>query len=812
MSAEEKGPDEGELSPAEAQAEKARKYDLTLKHLCFLDKHLGNHLLQHLRQLNSSSDVDIFPTRDVIRAQYELMSQTKMTHYMYELKREIDGETDQDVIDAEVAEVTSQFKRFIEGTEEVIEFLQSSEATELRDNNLLNMNTLKEGNNDLVYQISHFFFERLNFGNGGQPDLPFLETPQQNREARVVMVPSPGGAPVPFTKTQNRDGWSPGSLLLASEKRVIAEQNGDSIEYNGIEYEQFWIRVEASSKRGPGDDKIEGWMPSVVWAWILDDGSAVLQFEEGARWDWTETDEARRGWKVGDVLSISSQFLGHEDRRWVNDFSEQDAPYNSRSRRPVADPQPFKIKKIRRPQRSHDSMEDMLTIGTEKGNFNFECPRHDPRIRSVAGPWNPDTPEKRGPGATIQVKVNKYGGRRRGDNDVFEDHVITEEHAIPFLTNYPVPSMARDKAEQLYEFARFWYEAGQYEDFTKLLEYYKDLMRDVPEAQTRCFKAMWGELAAHILGRRLPEALECAENIELAIEDKEKAIYDGEQWDPQEMKMVPKHLFNATGAVNEIQMETEKAWLLHWTLFIYFNLEDNEYKKFIEFFKRKLNTVQVLCPHLLRYYTVAVVINEVFASQSPLFYMSTAPGITGANKNIIQLANILEQEKNNYSDPITEIVRLLIVEHNFEGASRALLESIDVHKNDFFLAYNSDMFMSCARQLFFMKYCRLHNKISLTQLADLIGLEQSKAEDWVVNFIRKNPVIKARVDVIEEIIYVTQPVTVSHGIVQYSTSIYKEVMEKLHDVLRPSPDGRNNSSLGAYIQRSTKTKGYDRRY
>merc|ERR1712072_1341172 len=102
--------------------------------------------------------------------------------------------------------------------------------------------------------------------------------------------------------------------------------------------------------------------------------------------------------------------------------------------------------------------------------------------------------------------------------------------------------MEVNKAEQLYEFARFWYEAGQYEDFTKLLEYYKDLMRDVPEAQERCFKALWGELAAHILGKKWNEALGIAGEIEDAIKAKEGLIYDGEEWDEKEMKMVPKYV------------------------------------------------------------------------------------------------------------------------------------------------------------------------------------------------------------------------------------------------------------------------------
>ena len=50
----------------------------------------------------------------------------------------------------------------------------------------------------------------------------------------------------------------------------------------------------------------------------------------------------------------------------------------------------------------------------------------------------------------------------------------------------------------------------------------------------------------------------------------------------------------------------DRAWLLHWSLFVFFN--NNNMDDLIQLFTSNLyqNVIQTMCPHLLRYWTAAI--------------------------------------------------------------------------------------------------------------------------------------------------------------------------------------------------------------
>ena len=55
----------------------------------------------------------------------------------------------------------------------------------------------------------------------------------------------------------------------------------------------------------------------------------------------------------------------------------------------------------------------------------------------------------------------------------------------------------------------------------------------------------------------------------------------------------------------------EKAWLLHWSLFIYFNQNDGAYLDFlVDLFIDNMTTIETIAPHLLRYMAAAVLISD----------------------------------------------------------------------------------------------------------------------------------------------------------------------------------------------------------
>jgi len=405
----------------DARMEIFRKYDLTLRHAVYLDKHLSNYLLEHLRELNKmfgdNHNVDIFPEEDIIRAQYQLMRGTKMTDFVCDLKKELDGEDSIDLaeLEEEKESVHNQCAQFIEETSDVLEFLQSSQADSLRQNNLLNIKTLSEGNHEKVFEMCSPFFE-LAWGSGAQPDLPFLQTPEQTRHSRVVNVQSANNnGPVTYKNTR----WNARALILASSDTPgdeIRAGDGRTIEYNGT-IEEHWIKVEAVPKHANSasnsQEKVYGWMPSIIWAWLLEDDTYVMQFEEGSRWDWIESHEVRRSWKVGTEMSIAKQFITDkpDDKTWEDTFAEElaterrsgakskdsmpeeksnyhygrgglnlNTPVKRRANREKVN-SPLQILKIQS-HGSGDPMLDQLTIGTQSKRFTCKMQRNDERIRS----------------------------------------------------------------------------------------------------------------------------------------------------------------------------------------------------------------------------------------------------------------------------------------------------------------------------------------------------------------------------------------------------------------------------------------------
>lgn len=75
--------------------------------------------------------------------------------------------------------------------------------------------------------------------------------------------------------------------------------------------------------------------------------------------------------------------------------------------------------------------------------------------------------------------------------------------------------------------------------------------------------------------------------------------------------------------VSSLSIMQEKAWLMHWSLFVFFNKE-NALNELIALFQGYITTIQTLCPHLLRYVTAAILLSENTDNLSKLKYLSDA--------------------------------------------------------------------------------------------------------------------------------------------------------------------------------------------
>ncbi|KAH7727700.1 Eukaryotic translation initiation factor 3 subunit E [Aphelenchoides avenae] len=256
--------------------------------------------------------------------------------------------------------------------------------------------------------------------------------------------------------------------------------------------------------------------------------------------------------------------------------------------------------------------------------------------------------------------------------------------------------------ETLYKYAKFVYECGNYNVASILLYYYRNL---VPQHDPNYLSALYGKLASEILCQEWTHAKDDLNRLRAYIDT-----------DPFE---------------TELELLQHRAWLLHWALFVYFNYPKGR-DEIIEMFLNQqtyLNTIQILCPHLLRYLAVAVVTSK-----------------TKQKNSLKDLIKVIDVERHNYQDPVTDFLSCLYINFDFDEAQQKLRECEEVLTNDFFLTACLDDFRESARLLIFEMFCRIHQCISLDLLANRLNMGQAEAERWIVDLIRNYRIEGAKID------------------------------------------------------------------
>jgi len=263
-------------------------------------------------------------------------------------------------------------------------------------------------------------------------------------------------------------------------------------------------------------------------------------------------------------------------------------------------------------------------------------------------------------------------------------------------------SFKLEMLEYLFKYAKFQYECGNYAAASICLFYYRNV---VPQHDPNYLNALYGKLASEILNQEWNHAKDDLTKL--------KAYIDSDPFD------------------TELELLQHRAWLLHWALFVYSNFPKG-HDEIIEMFLNQqpyLNTIQILCPHLLRYLAVAVVTSK-----------------TKQKSSLKDLIKVIDIEKHNYRDPVTDFLSSLYVDYDFDGAQQKLQDCCEVLSNDFFLIGCVDDFRDSARLLIFEMFCRIHQCISLDMLSRNLFMEPEAAEHWIVNLIRNYRIDGAKID------------------------------------------------------------------
>ena len=230
-----------------------------------------------------------------------------------------------------------------------------------------------------------------------------------------------------------------------------------------------------------------------------------------------------------------------------------------------------------------------------------------------------------------------------------------------------------EMVDMLYDYGRFQYSCGSYQNAAHLLDQFRILSTD----NDKVTSATWGKLASDILTTNWEVVMEEVNKVKDSIDTK---------------------LFN-----NPLAQLQHRTWLIHWTLFPFFNHEPARDTICELFFSPAfINTIQTACPWILRYLAAAVITNRSRSRNTGQY-----------QKQLKDLVRIVRQEGYEYNDPITDFVKALYIDFDFEEAQKKLGEAEEVLRGDFFLVSAAEAFVEAARHLISESYCKIHQRIDI---------------------------------------------------------------------------------------------------
>jgi translation initiation factor 3 subunit E len=315
------------------------------------------------------------------------------------------------------------------------------------------------------------------------------------------------------------------------------------------------------------------------------------------------------------------------------------------------------------------------------------------------------------------------------------------------LTNDSL-QLTLDQINALYRYGYFQYSCGNYGEASSYLYHFRVLSTD----PVLTVSSHWGKLASDILTGDWDRALE-------------------------ELKLLRD--FIDTSRPDEGGHEAvlqKRTWLLHWSLFVWFNHPEGREGLVEMFFSTPyLNTIQTTCWWLLRYLVTSLIItrrsSRVYVIQTPL--NASNPGAPATTKltptaALQDITRILTQESHRIGDdPILKFVQELYCNFNFDAAQQELKRAQEVAKNDFFIGDHADEFIESARFLVSEAYCRIHQRVDIADLSNRLNMSQEEGEKWIVNLIRDTRA-DAKIDFKEGMVYMNQT----------NLAVYQTVIEK----------------------------------
>jgi translation initiation factor 3 subunit E len=325
----------------------------------------------------------------------------------------------------------------------------------------------------------------------------------------------------------------------------------------------------------------------------------------------------------------------------------------------------------------------------------YEAFKNDPELQKE---YQQNKPQLTARKNEIYQKINQEPDYVKAVSSLFTDSELVNtlknnnNFTIDYLnTNY---SVNYEKLEQYYSFSKFKYECGIYDEAEQMLGNYITTAQALANhSLTHYQAAIWGRLACRILQAKWTEAQTDLNLVKESIEVRN---------------------------IQPLDQLRSRGWLMHWSLFVYFFQRDG-IDSFIDLYSERyyLQTIENLCPWLLRYYIVAIILSP--------------------HKRSKLLKDILQEIKSLsylYSDPMTEFLSSIYDSFDFNIATVKLGECAQLMKNDFFLKLHLEKFLLESRILICEMYVIVHHTIDLKMMAENLSLTNEEAEKWMIDMVR----------------------------------------------------------------------------
>ncbi|KAI9443654.1 eukaryotic translation initiation factor 3 subunit 6, partial [Lactarius indigo] len=252
----------------------------------------------------------------------------------------------------------------------------------------------------------------------------------------------------------------------------------------------------------------------------------------------------------------------------------------------------------------------------------------------------------------------------------------------------------------LYNFGKFQYTYGNYSGAADYLYHFRVLSTDT-DLNT---SAHWGKLASDILTGKWDVALEELNTLRETLDARAGTA------------PLSSAAAQAQAHAEPLATLHSRAWLVHWSLFVYFNHPAGRTLLLETFLAPAyLNTIQSAAPWVLRYLAVSAV-------------LSRRAQAGGGGAPVSSRVRHAIREVYQYADPVTKFLKELYVEFDFEAAQHQLQLAERVVGNDFFLSEFREEFLDNARYLISEAYCRIHQRIDIADLSARLNLSPTKVK------------------------------------------------------------------------------------